>query len=125
MPVMPLTPLKTAAPEDEGLRRLKWLGYFLDDAIRIPGVGYRIGYDAVIGWGPLLLLLGLGAELVILCVVPWCGFFRRSIDAQLDEVDRAAWSRAREPLIRQMDIRHQQELARLDRLSCGNGASCQ
>ena len=69
-----------------------------------------------IGWSPLLLLLGLGAELVILCVVPWRGFFRRSIDAQLDEVDRAAWSRARESLIRQMDIRHQQELARLDRL---------
>lgn len=69
-----------------------------------------------IGWSPLLLLLGLGAELVILCVVPWRGYFRRSIDAQLDEADRAAWSRARESLIRQMDIRHQQELARLDRL---------
>ncbi|WP_437729362.1 hypothetical protein [Sorangium sp. So ce861] len=69
-----------------------------------------------IGWSPLLLLLGLGAELVILCIVPWRGYFRRSIDAQLDEADRAAWSRARECLIRQMDIRHQQELARLDRL---------
>lgn len=69
-----------------------------------------------IGWSPLLLLLGLGAELVILCVLPWRGYFRRSIDAQLDEADRAAWSRARESLIRQMDIRHQQELARLDRL---------
>lgn len=69
-----------------------------------------------IGWSPLLLLLGLGAELVILCVIPWRGYFRRSIDAQLDEADRAAWSRARESLIRQMDIRHQQELARLDRL---------
>ncbi|WP_437821762.1 hypothetical protein [Sorangium sp. So ce1078] len=69
-----------------------------------------------IGWSPLLLLFGLGAELVILCIVPWRGYFRRSIDAQLDEADRAAWSRARESLIRQMDIRHQQELARLDRL---------
>lgn len=69
-----------------------------------------------IGWSPLLLLIGLGAELLILCLVPWRGYFRRSIDAQLDEADRAAWSRARESLIRQMDIRHQQELARLDRL---------
>ncbi|WP_437604286.1 hypothetical protein [Sorangium sp. So ce590] len=69
-----------------------------------------------IGWSPLLLLFGLGAELVILCIIPWRGYFRRSIDAQLDEADRAAWSRARESLIRQMDIRHQQELARLDRL---------
>ncbi|MGK3993453.1 hypothetical protein [Sorangium sp. So ce1024] len=69
-----------------------------------------------IGWSPLLLLIGLGAELLILCLVPWRGYFRRSIDAQLDEADRAAWSKARESLIRQMDIRHQQELARLDRL---------
>lgn len=69
-----------------------------------------------IGWSPLLLLIGLGAELLILCLVPWRGYVRRGIDAQLDEADRASWSRARESLIRQMDIRHQQELARLDRL---------
>lgn len=69
-----------------------------------------------IGWSPLLLLLGLGAEIAILCIVPWRGYFRQRIDAQLDEIDRASWARARESLIRQMDIRHQQELARLDRL---------
>lgn len=69
-----------------------------------------------IGWSPLLLLLGLGVELAILCIVPWRGYVRQRIDAQLDEADRAAWSRAREALVRQMDVRHQQELARLDRL---------
>lgn len=69
-----------------------------------------------IGWSSLLLLLGIGAELAILCIVPWRGYFRQRIDAQLDEIDRAAWTRARETLVRQMDIRHQQELAKLDRL---------
>jgi hypothetical protein len=69
-----------------------------------------------IGWSPLLLLLGLGAEIAILCIVPWRGYVRARIDAQLDETDRAAWTRAREALVRQMEIRHQQELAKLDRL---------
>jgi hypothetical protein len=69
-----------------------------------------------IGWSSLLLFLGLGVELAILCVIPWRGYFRRCIDAQLDEADRAVWSKAREALVRQMDVRHQQELAKLDRL---------
>jgi hypothetical protein len=69
-----------------------------------------------IGWSPLLLLLGVGVELAILCIVPWRGYCRQRIDAQLDEADRATWMKAREALVRQMDIRHQQELNKLDRL---------
>lgn len=34
------------------LRRLDQLSHFLDNAIRIPGIGYRIGYDAIIGLIP-------------------------------------------------------------------------
>jgi hypothetical protein len=69
-----------------------------------------------IGWSALLLVLGVGAELAILCIVPWRGYFRQGIDAQLDQAERAAWTKAREALVRQMDVRHQQELAKLDRL---------
>lgn len=52
MPVPPLAPLKVVDLEDERLRRLNALGHFLDNSIRIPGVGYRVGYDAVIGLIP-------------------------------------------------------------------------
>ncbi|WP_437681599.1 DUF4112 domain-containing protein [Sorangium sp. So ce131] len=66
MPATPLTTLQTAPPEDERLKRLTWLGHFLDNSIRIPGVGYRVGYDAVIGLIPGVGdLVGLGLSLYI------------------------------------------------------------
>lgn len=52
-----MTPLPLKAPsatllDDARLRRLDWLAYFLDNAIRVPGTQYRVGYDAVIGLVP-------------------------------------------------------------------------
>lgn len=38
--------------DDPRLERLQRLGYLLDASIRIPGIGYRIGYDALIGLIP-------------------------------------------------------------------------
>lgn len=40
---------------DPRLERLERLSYYLDNAIRLPGLNYRIGYDALIG-----LLPGVG-----------------------------------------------------------------
>ncbi|AUX43749.1 hypothetical protein SOCE26_052040 [Sorangium cellulosum] len=105
---VPVTPLRRRTA-------LTYVGRVLIHPYNLLFVGSAL-LLSFIGWSPLLLLLGLGAELVILCIVPWRGYVRQRIDAQLDECDRAAWSRAREAMIRQMDIRHQQELARLDRL---------
>ncbi|WP_437931056.1 DUF4112 domain-containing protein [Sorangium sp. So ce291] len=67
MPVTPLTTLKTVdLLEEERLRRLNALGHFLDNAIRIPGVGYRVGYDAVIGLIPGVGdLIGFGLSVYI------------------------------------------------------------
>ena len=39
-------------PEERRLQRLDELADLLDDSIRIPGIGYRIGYDAIIGLIP-------------------------------------------------------------------------
>lgn len=69
-----------------------------------------------IGWSLPVLLLGLGVEIGLLALAPWGGFVRRRIDVQLDEGDRAIVAKAREALVQQMDIRHQQELMRLERL---------
>lgn len=38
--------------KDVRLDRLDHLGELLDSSIRIPGIGYRIGYDAIIGLVP-------------------------------------------------------------------------
>lgn len=38
--------------ETQRLQRLDHLAELLDESIRIPGIGYRIGYDAVIGLIP-------------------------------------------------------------------------
>ncbi|MGK3994462.1 DUF4112 domain-containing protein [Sorangium sp. So ce1024] len=66
MPVTPITTLKTVDVEEERLRRLNALGQFLDNAIRIPGVGYRVGYDAVIGLIPGVGdLIGFGLSIYI------------------------------------------------------------
>lgn len=40
------------APSSTALKRIDRLGYLLDNSIRIPGIGYRVGYDAVIGLIP-------------------------------------------------------------------------
>ena len=39
-------------PASKRLRRLDRLALLLDESIRIPGIGYRIGYDAIIGLIP-------------------------------------------------------------------------
>lgn len=39
-------------PDDPRLRRLDRLGWLLDSSIRIPVIGYRIGWDAIIGLIP-------------------------------------------------------------------------
>jgi Asp-tRNA(Asn)/Glu-tRNA(Gln) amidotransferase C subunit len=69
-----------------------------------------------IGWSLPLLLAGLGLEIGLLAIAPWGRFLRRRVDAQLDEADRAAAAKARDALVQQMDVRHQQELGRLERL---------
>ncbi|WP_437960274.1 DUF4112 domain-containing protein [Sorangium sp. So ce119] len=67
MPVTPIAALRTVDVEDERLRRLNALGQFLDNAIRIPGVGYRVGYDAVIGLIPGVGdLIGFGLSMYII-----------------------------------------------------------
>ncbi len=38
--------------ERERLERLRRLGYLLDNSIPIPGTGYRIGFEAIIGLVP-------------------------------------------------------------------------
>jgi hypothetical protein len=45
------TPASTPLP-DRRLKRIERLGYLLDNAIRIPGTRYRIGFDALIGLLP-------------------------------------------------------------------------
>lgn len=50
------TEVKLAAPmnpaERQRLQRLDNLAELLDESIRIPGIGYRIGYDALMGLIP-------------------------------------------------------------------------
>ena len=54
--VKPAGPLSSAprlgAAELERLDRLRRLGYLLDNSIPIPGTGYRIGLEAIIGLVP-------------------------------------------------------------------------
>jgi hypothetical protein len=49
-PQASLTPLQRTK-----LHRVRWLGYLLDEQFRIPGTGYRIGLDGLLG-----LLPGIG-----------------------------------------------------------------
>lgn len=51
----------------------------------------------------LLVLVGFGAELAYLRVVPVLRAFRRSVDAQLVQSERAGLARERETLLSQMD----------------------
>ncbi len=39
-------------PSDARLRRLEGLAHLLDDAIRLPVIGYRVGWEAVVGLVP-------------------------------------------------------------------------
>ncbi len=41
-----------APAADRRLQDLEKLSYYMDEAIRIPGIGYRVGWDAVIGLIP-------------------------------------------------------------------------
>lgn len=50
-----LEPVRPLPGSDAALKRIYRLGYLLDNSIRIPIIGYRIGFDALIG-----LIPGLG-----------------------------------------------------------------
>lgn len=69
-----------------------------------------------IGWSLPVLFAGLALEAALLALAPWARSLRVRVDVQLDESDRAEAARARDALVQQMDARHQQELARLERL---------
>ncbi|QDT66951.1 DUF4112 domain-containing protein [Calycomorphotria hydatis] len=44
---------KNSTPKiDPRLKRARWLAWFLDDSIRIPGTKYRFGWDGLIGLAP-------------------------------------------------------------------------
>lgn len=47
-----LKPTPPALTDRRELRQIERLSYLLDNAIRIPGIGYRIGYDAILGLIP-------------------------------------------------------------------------
>lgn len=52
---------------DPRLQRVEALSWFLDNSIRIPGLGYRIGYDALIGLVPAVGdIAGMGFSAYIL-----------------------------------------------------------
>jgi hypothetical protein len=71
---------------------------------------------SLILWSGPVLLAGLGVEAAFLAVVPRCAFFRRGVDACLDEAERAAAQKAREGLILQMGELHRQELCKIEAL---------
>ena len=41
-------------PRQSELQRLRHLAYLLDNAFRIPGIGYRIGIEPIIGLVPVI-----------------------------------------------------------------------
>jgi hypothetical protein len=71
---------------------------------------------SLILWSGPVLLAGIGVEAAFLAVVPRCAFFRRGVDACLDEAERAAAQKAREALILQMGEAHRQELGKIEAL---------
>src|SRR6185312_13455218 len=71
---------------------------------------------SLILWSGPVLLAGLGVEAAFLVVVPRCAFFRRAVDACLDEAERNLAQKAREALILQMGEAHRQELAKIEAL---------
>jgi hypothetical protein len=105
--------LATAAPE----RRTGWT-YLSNAAIHPSNLLLLIGvmFLSLILWSGPVLLAGIGVEAAFLAVVPRCAFFRRGVDACLDEAERAAAQKAREALILQMGEAHRQELCKIEAL---------
>jgi hypothetical protein len=100
-----------------GLRRTGWT-YLSNAAIHPSNLLLLIGvmFLSLILWSGPVLLAGLGVEAAFLVVVPRCAFFRRGVDACLDEAERAAAQKAREALILQMGEAHRQELCKIEAL---------
>jgi hypothetical protein len=100
-----------------GARRTGWT-YLSNAAIHPSNLLLLIGvmFLSLILWSGPVLLAGLGVEAAFLVVVPRCAFFRRGVDACLDEADRALVQKAREALILQMGEGHRQELAKIEAL---------
>jgi hypothetical protein len=98
-------------------RRSGWT-YLSNAAIHPSNLLLLIGvmFLSLILWSGPVLLCGIGVEAAFLVVVPRCAFFRRSVDACLDEAERAAAQKAREVLILQMSEGHRQELCKLEAL---------
>ncbi len=98
-------------------RRSGWT-YLSNAAIHPSNLLLLIGvmFLSLILWSAPVLLAGLGVEAAFLVVVPRCAFFRRGVDACLDEADRAAEQKAREALILQMGEGHRQELCKIEAL---------
>ena len=44
---------ETTIARESAIRRLTWMAKFLDNAIVIPGLKFRVGYDAIIGLVPV------------------------------------------------------------------------
>ena len=80
---------------------------------------------SLILWNTAVLLIGLGTEGALLCVVPRRAFFRRRVDESLDEAARAVGQKAHEALILQMSDAHRQELARIEVLAAKIGCNLQ
>lgn len=51
-PVTPAHEPEAGRPSPPALRRIQRLSYLLDNSILLPGLGYRIGWDAVLGLVP-------------------------------------------------------------------------
>ncbi|HMB90547.1 MAG TPA: DUF4112 domain-containing protein [Rhodothermales bacterium] len=49
---MPDTDVQARPASDPRLQRIEHLGFLLDNSIRLPIIGYRIGWDAIIGLIP-------------------------------------------------------------------------
>ncbi len=47
-----MTTYETPLQRERAINRLVWMARFLDNAIVIPGVKFRVGYDAIIGLVP-------------------------------------------------------------------------
>ena len=72
---------------DRRLERLHNLGRWLDSSIRLPGINYRIGYDAVIGLIPGVGdLIGLGLSLYIVLEASRLGVAKSTLVRMLTNV---------------------------------------
>ena len=71
---MPRTPLRTPEvlpPPDPRLQRLRRLARLLDDAFEIPGTGWRIGLDPIVGLVPGMGDLLGGVAGIYALVIAW------------------------------------------------------